>query len=109
MDKIPESLMQVLDVVNKGSNSGMHNVSLQKKYIEEEADCILNLSAQMKQVVLDLLPDSEFDQDFTDAYMEPLEESDDGSSDEDFMDSDYEAESVGDFAPFELSSFYHYD
>ncbi|XP_061353788.1 uncharacterized protein LOC133298510 [Gastrolobium bilobum] len=119
MDSIPKSLLQILDVINRGSNDGMHNALFQKKYIEEEVDCILSVSAQTKQIVLDLLPDHEFDQDFNDAYMEQLEDSDDSSSDEDdddsqlpedrqfvngtfiSMDSSCGAESIGDFTPFE--------
>ncbi|TKY67482.1 hypothetical protein E2542_SST10376 [Spatholobus suberectus] len=120
MDCVPKSLSQILDVINRGSNNSMHDVLFKKKYIGEEVDCILNMSALTKQIVLDLLPDDEFDKDFTDAYMEQLEESDDSGSDEDDDDSQlqediqfrngtfgstdsfYEAESIGDFAPFEF-------
>ena len=119
MDSIPTSLSQIVDVINRNSN-GTQNVVFHKKYIEEEVDYILSVSAQTKQIVLDLLPDHEFDQDFTDAYVEELEESDDSESDEDdddtqlqedrkfingtfnSMDSNYEAESIGDFAPFQF-------
>lgn len=118
MDSIPKSLSQILDVINKGSDSNMENASLHK-HIEEEVDCILSVGAQTKQIVLDLLPEGEFDQDFTDAYVEQQEESDDNSDDEhddenrlhedrqslngafSIMDSNYEAESIGDSAPFE--------
>lgn len=125
MDSIPKPLLKTLDVINRGSSSSTYNVSFQKKSIEEEVDCILSVSAQTKQIVLDWLPDNEFDQDFTDAYMETLEESEDSGCDEDeddydgqfqedrqfingafgSIDSKYEAESVGDFTPFE---FHHY-
>nr|KYP74226.1 hypothetical protein KK1_006896 [Cajanus cajan] len=82
MDSVPKFLSQILDVINRGSNSNMHNV-LFKKYInEEEVDCILNMSALTKQIVSDLLPDVEFDKDFTDAYLEQPDESDDSGSDE---------------------------
>ncbi|XP_020217446.1 uncharacterized protein LOC109800927 [Cajanus cajan] len=114
MDSIPEFLSQTLDVINRGSNSGIHDVLFKKKYIEEEVDCILDMSASTKQIVLDLLPDDEFDKDFTDAYLEQPEESDYSDSDENdsqlqdiqfrngtygSMDSFYEAESIGDFVP----------
>ncbi|XP_027354034.1 uncharacterized protein LOC113864479 isoform X2 [Abrus precatorius] len=111
MDHIPKSLSQILDAINKSSNSIMDDVLFKKKTIEEEADCILNMSASTKQIVLDLLPDDQFDQDFTDAYMEQLEESDDSGSDEDEDGSQspediqfrkYEAESIGDFVPFKF-------
>ncbi|OIV95041.1 hypothetical protein TanjilG_10861 [Lupinus angustifolius] len=121
MDRIPKSLTRILDSINRGSNS-THDTLFQKKDIEEEVDCLLSVSAQAKQVVLDLLPDGEFDQDFTDAYMEELEESEDSASDEDddvdqpeedrqfingtfnSMDLNYEAESIGDFVPFQSHS-----
>jgi len=121
MDSVPKSLSQTLDVINRGpNNGGLHNVLFKKKYIEDEVDCILNISALTKQFVLDLLPDDEFDKDFNDAYMEQLEESDDSDSDEDggsqlqediqlgngfdSIDTCYEAESIGDFVPFEFLS-----
>jgi len=87
MDSVPKSLSQTLDVINRGSNSCMNHVLFKKKYIEEEVDCILNMSALTKQTVLDLLPDDEFDKDFTDAYLEQLEESDYSGSNEDDNDS----------------------
>ncbi|BAT81059.1 hypothetical protein VIGAN_03071400 [Vigna angularis var. angularis] len=123
MDSIPKSLSQTLDVMNRGpNNGGFHSVLFEKKYIEEEVDCILNISALTKQIVLDLLPDDKFDKDFTDAYMEQLEESDDSDSNEDVcsqlqedirfgngssfdsIDTCNEAESIGDFVPFEFLS-----
>ncbi|KAK7264374.1 hypothetical protein RJT34_31982 [Clitoria ternatea] len=119
LDRIPKSLLQILDVTSKVSKSRMHDKLFKKKRIEEEVDSVLNLSALTKQILFDLLPDDQFDQDFTDAYMEQLEDSDDSSSDEDGEDSqpqedlqfrnksfasvsDYDAESIGDFAPFEF-------
>ncbi|XP_004492347.1 uncharacterized protein [Cicer arietinum] len=122
MDSTPKSLLQILDVINKSSNSSTNDVTFQKKYIDEEVDCILSVSAQTNQIIQDLLPNSEFDQDFTDAYMEQSEESDDSDSDEDensngsqlqenrhfengafsTMYSNCEGESVGDFTPFEF-------
>ncbi|KAL2983617.1 hypothetical protein AAZX31_12G047800 [Glycine max] len=119
MDSVPKSLSQTLDVINRGSNSCMNDLLFKKKYIEEEVDCILNMSALTKQIVLDLLPDDELDKDFTDAYSEQLEESDYSSSDDDDNDSQLvediqfrngtsgsmysfcEGESIGEFVPFE--------
>ncbi|CAL0303338.1 unnamed protein product [Lupinus luteus] len=118
MDRIPKSLTKILDSINRGSNSTCDTL-FQKKDIEEEFDCLLSVSAQAKQIVLDLLPGHEFDQEFTDAYMEEFEESEDSGSDEDgdvgqskedrqfnngtfnSMDLNYEAESIGDFVPFQ--------
>ncbi|KAI4331871.1 hypothetical protein L6164_016824 [Bauhinia variegata] len=115
MDSIPKSLSKILDAISK-SYRGTHHGFFQKENFEE-VDCILNVSAQTKQIVLDLLPDVEFDQDFMDAYMEELEESDEGNSDEDDdnsplqedrlskdeqsgpTDSNYGVESIGEFVP----------
>ncbi|CAK8575789.1 unnamed protein product [Lathyrus sativus] len=124
MDITPKSLLQILDVINKCSNKSTRDVTVKKKRIEEEVDCILSVSAQTNQIIQDLLPDCEFDQDFMDAYMEQSEESDDSESDTDSdkddddnqlfdtrqfkngsfrtTDSSYKGESVGDFIPFEI-------
>eukprot|EP00257_Ricinus_communis_P021962 XP_015581560.1 uncharacterized protein LOC8263159 isoform X1 [Ricinus communis] len=75
LDTIPKSLLDALAVINRSSRS-MPSGFL-KDEIDEEVDCILSLSAQMKQVVWDLLPDHELEEDFSDVYMEELEESDD--------------------------------
>lgn len=87
MDSTPKSLLQILDVINKCSNKSTHDVTLQKKHIEEEVDSILSVSAQTNQIIQDLLPDYEFDQGFTDAYMEEQSEDSDNESDKDEDDS----------------------
>ncbi|XP_050235540.1 uncharacterized protein LOC126685655 isoform X2 [Mercurialis annua] len=76
LDKIPKSLLDALAIINGKSQSMLIGCFL-KDEIEEEVECVLNLSAQMKQVVWDLFPDCDFAEGFTDAYMEDLEESDD--------------------------------
>ncbi|MED6107870.1 hypothetical protein PIB30_018331 [Stylosanthes scabra] len=108
LDTIPKTLSHIIAVIHKNSKS-TDNVVFNRKYIDKEVDYILGMSAQTKQIVLDLLPDHAFDQDFTDAYVEELEESDDSDSDDDDddydklrkdrVDSNYEAESIGDFTP----------
>ncbi|MED6123685.1 hypothetical protein PIB30_051504 [Stylosanthes scabra] len=108
MDSIPKTLSHTIAVIHKNSKSTDNEV-LNRKYIDKEVDFILGMSAQTKQIVLDLLPDHAFDQDFTDAYVEELDESDDsdsGTDDDDYdklqkdrVDSNYEAESIGDFTP----------
>ncbi|KAJ9189009.1 hypothetical protein P3X46_000352 [Hevea brasiliensis] len=80
LDTIPKSLLEALAIINRGSRS---TPCFLKEEIEEELECILSVSAQMKQIVWDLLPAREFDEDFSDAYMEELEESDDGGVDDD--------------------------
>ncbi|XP_038990921.1 uncharacterized protein LOC120113931 isoform X1 [Hibiscus syriacus] len=82
MDTIPKSLTEALSVINKDSRSSPQG-RLVKDDIEEEAECILTVSAEMKQVFWDLLPDHELDEEFADAYGEELEESDDDSCIED--------------------------
>ncbi|KAL2509143.1 uncharacterized protein Fot_32790 [Forsythia ovata] len=46
-----------------------------KEEIENEVEYILTVSAQTKQIVWDLFSEHRLDQDFPDAYMEDLEES----------------------------------
>uniref|UniRef100_A0A5B7A7H9 Uncharacterized protein n=1 Tax=Davidia involucrata TaxID=16924 RepID=A0A5B7A7H9_DAVIN len=77
MDTIPECLLEALAIINRRSQSVPYRFCL-KKEIEEEVECVLSVSAQTKQIVWDLLPEHEFDQDYVDAYMEDLEETDDG-------------------------------
>ncbi|GMH08702.1 hypothetical protein Nepgr_010542 [Nepenthes gracilis] len=83
MDVIPDSLLDALALINQNSHSKPH-VVFSKELIEEEVECIFSVSSQMKQILWDYLPAYEFDQDFADAYMEKVEESDD----EDFFDDD---------------------
>jgi hypothetical protein len=111
MDAIPKSLLEALAIINSNSRSTPLGC-FRKEDVEEEVECILNVSAHTKQIVLDLLPDHDFDQDFADAYMEELEESDNGGDDSDddgwlqegrssqgsrshYIDSDYQEESPG--------------
>ncbi|KAK2641929.1 hypothetical protein Ddye_023692 [Dipteronia dyeriana] len=77
MDTIPKSLLESLATINRSSRTAPYKC-FPKEEIEGEVECVLSVSAQTKQIVWDLLPDHEFDQDFADAYMEELEESDDG-------------------------------
>ncbi|KAF8393739.1 hypothetical protein HHK36_019937 [Tetracentron sinense] len=76
MDSIPKSLLETLAMINRSSRSAL-STCISKEEAEEELECVLSVSGQIKQIVWDLVPDHEFDQDFTDAYMEDLEESDD--------------------------------
>ncbi|GAV73536.1 hypothetical protein CFOL_v3_17020 [Cephalotus follicularis] len=77
MHTLPNSLLEALAIINRSSRSAPHR-RFPKGEIEEEVECILSVSAQAKQVLLDILPDYEFEHGYTDAYMEELEESDDG-------------------------------
>nr|WDD38923.1 DNA double-strand break repair [Fagopyrum tataricum] len=73
MDEIPAVLLDSLAVINR--------CAVPKKEVNEEVESILNVSAQLKQVLWDIIPDDKLDLDFADAYMEDLED-----SDEDFYD-----------------------
>ncbi|KFK37179.1 hypothetical protein AALP_AA4G224400 [Arabis alpina] len=76
METIPESLMKALSLVNRSTRNVDHKV-YPKEAIEEETECILNVSAQVKQMFWQCIPHYELDHDFDDAYMEEREESDD--------------------------------
>ncbi|KAJ8774781.1 hypothetical protein K2173_017227 [Erythroxylum novogranatense] len=82
LDVIPECLSEALAIINRSSRS-MPRLCFLKEEIEEEVECILHVSAQTRQVVWDLLPVNELDEDYTDAYMEELGESDDDDLDHD--------------------------
>lgn len=72
IDTTPKLFSDALTVIKEESKSlGKY------EEIEEEIECVLSISAHMKQILLELLPDCRFDQDFIDAYMEDFEESDD--------------------------------
>ncbi|XP_062006766.1 uncharacterized protein LOC133723907 isoform X2 [Rosa rugosa] len=81
MDTIPKSLLEALDIINMSQNK-LHRPIL-KDEIEEEVECILNVSAQAKQIVWDMFPDHELDLDFAEAYVEEMEDEDDDEDDED--------------------------
>ncbi|KAF5733904.1 hypothetical protein HS088_TW16G00345 [Tripterygium wilfordii] len=121
MDVIPKYFLEAIALIN-GSSQALPPKTFPKEVIEEEAECILSVSAQSKQIVWDLLPDLELHQDFSDAYMEELEESDDDYNDDNddsngsvrqskscnpppksstLVDSDFQSESCGDFIPFD--------
>ncbi|XP_065868920.1 uncharacterized protein [Euphorbia lathyris] len=91
MDTIPKSLSQALDIINRNSLSAPSGCCFLKDEVEEDVDCILSVSAHMKQIVSGFLPDHDFDEDFTDAYMEELEESEDDDSSYDYHDKNYSA------------------
>ncbi|GMI64427.1 hypothetical protein HRI_000112000 [Hibiscus trionum] len=93
MDTIPKSLIEALSVINKDSRS-LPQGRFIKDEIEEEVECILTVSAEMKQIFWDLLPDHELDEEFADAYGEELEESDDDSCIEDTGNYDNDGKTV---------------
>lgn len=111
---VPKPLTEALAIINRSScktRSGCYP----KEQIEEEVECILGLSSEIKQVVWDVFPHHEFDEDFADAYVEESEESDGG--DDDFVsdhhnigecksysiDWNYQEESCGEHIPMDSS------
>ncbi|KAM7465015.1 hypothetical protein LguiB_012577 [Lonicera macranthoides] len=84
VENIPRWLLETLAIVNKSTQSSCRTEGMQEesisKDVEEEVECVLSVSALTRQIVWDLFPDHGFDQDFADAYIEDLEESDDGDS-----------------------------
>ncbi|KAH9624436.1 hypothetical protein KSS87_000467 [Heliosperma pusillum] len=77
MDVVPDSLLGALSLINKRLS---HNAcrSLSKDLMNEDVECILNVSAYLKQLLWKCDPSYQLDQDFMDAYMDEAEESDDG-------------------------------
>ncbi|XP_021762382.1 uncharacterized protein LOC110727142 isoform X1 [Chenopodium quinoa] len=76
MEAVPNSLLDALSLINKKSCNTRRFSS--KVVIEDEVECILNVGAHIKQLLWNCAPVDRLDQDFADAYMEELEESDDG-------------------------------
>ncbi|GAB2217917.1 hypothetical protein Droror1_Dr00001131 [Drosera rotundifolia] len=102
MDTIPDSLFDALALISK-SKWGMARKSFSSDVVEGDVESMHCLSADMKQILWDCMPDCEFDQEFADAYMEDLEDSDDGDLFDDIdargtrgheMDSDCVMENV---------------
>ncbi|PWA52806.1 hypothetical protein CTI12_AA436150 [Artemisia annua] len=83
IDDVPKCVLKVLAVIKKSCEPPYKHLTEMK--IEEDVECILNVSASTKQVMWDLIPEHEheLDLEFADAYMEDLEDSDDGDFRED--------------------------
>ncbi|KAK4757853.1 hypothetical protein SAY87_019154 [Trapa incisa] len=79
-DAIPKSILDGLAFIN----SKFQTTGFSKVELEEELECIMDLSAQTKQLAWDLFPENAYHKGFADAYLEELQESDDDDlSDED--------------------------
>ncbi|XP_041993352.1 uncharacterized protein LOC121743986 [Salvia splendens] len=86
MENIPGCLIESLDIINNRPQLGSSKKSsskvlssskeLMKEEIEKEVQLLLNISAQAKEVVANLLPEHEFDEEFARAYMEDFHGSD---------------------------------
>ncbi|XP_043693616.1 uncharacterized protein LOC122644077 [Telopea speciosissima] len=84
MDTIPKLLKRTLAIINRGYQSNQLTLPtcFSKEAKDKEIECVLTVSSQMRQIVWDLHPDHQFDQEFVDAYMEDLEENDDNGYDD---------------------------
>ncbi|XAR71064.1 hypothetical protein NMG60_11028155 [Bertholletia excelsa] len=89
MNALPDSLLKMLSLINGSARSTPCQFTSEQ--MEEDVECLLSVSAQMKQVIWDLIPEYDLDQDFADAYVEDLEDSD-GSNDPSDSDGDSEQE-----------------
>ncbi|KAL3620727.1 hypothetical protein CASFOL_035639 [Castilleja foliolosa] len=79
MDKVPDSLVKIINIINRKSHQKESSLSpkeLMQEVIQKEVEHVLIVSAQAKQVVLDSLTQHGFDNDFVHAYMEDFEVSD---------------------------------
>ncbi|XP_059302912.1 uncharacterized protein LOC132055227 isoform X1 [Lycium ferocissimum] len=74
LQSIPENLLESLAIINKTSRHASRK-TYSNKEVEEEVECVLTISAQIKQVVWDLLTQCDVSEDFANAYMENVEES----------------------------------
>ncbi|KAK9676128.1 hypothetical protein RND81_11G056200 [Saponaria officinalis] len=80
-DELQEPLVKAMAV----AGLSLDTVSGSQDLINEDVECILNLSAYSKQLFWESYPINQFDQDFVEAYMDEAEQSDDGDI---FDDSD---------------------
>ncbi|XP_077226845.1 DNA double-strand break repair protein isoform X2 [Tasmannia lanceolata] len=92
---IPESFLGAIAFINRKSRRQLrHNFS--KNIMEEEVECVLNISSQLRQITWEMLPDHSIvqdfdhsiDQDFADAYMDDLVGDDNGTNDDRDLDDD---------------------
>ncbi|KAK4375729.1 hypothetical protein RND71_006406 [Anisodus tanguticus] len=82
LQSIPESLLESLAIINKTSRHASRK-TYSNKEVEEEVECVLTISAQIKQIVWDIFTECDVSEDFANAYMENVEESYYEGSDED--------------------------
>ncbi|KAM7273969.1 hypothetical protein ACFE04_028633 [Oxalis oulophora] len=95
LDLVPESLSETLAIINR-SSLGAPLRCFSKEEMDKEVECILQVSTQVKQVLLDSLPNYEFDHDYNDAYIDELVQSDDSERSDDDDESHDSVEGTGD-------------
>lgn len=98
MESIPEHMVEMLNKINKSSLPSSSR-SISKKEAEEEVESLLSLSAQIKQIIWDILPDEEIEQDFSTAYMEDLEDDDE----EDYRNELHASQNLNSYEPYRLA------
>ncbi|XP_055830641.1 uncharacterized protein LOC129899653 isoform X1 [Solanum dulcamara] len=74
LQSTPESLLESLAIINKTYRHA-YSKTYSNKEVEEEVECVLTISAQIKQIVWDLLIECDVSEHFANAYMENAEES----------------------------------
>lgn len=87
LQSIPESLLESLSIINKTYRHA-YSKTYSNKEVEDEVECVLTISAQIKQIIWDILIECDVDEDFAHAYMENAEESYYEGADEDEHFSD---------------------
>ncbi|MCD7472479.1 hypothetical protein HAX54_013726 [Datura stramonium] len=87
LQSIPGSLLESLAIINKTYRHA-YSKNYSNKEVEEEVECVLTISARIKQIVWDLLIECDVSEDFANAYMENAEESYYEGGDEDEHHSD---------------------
>ncbi|OVA08761.1 hypothetical protein BVC80_123g3 [Macleaya cordata] len=74
---IPNPLLETIAIITRSCSPNVAAMHFSKEDIEEEVEIVLSISSQMKQIAWDWLSDRNIDEEFTDAYMEDIIESDD--------------------------------
>ncbi|XP_068668438.1 uncharacterized protein [Aristolochia californica] len=69
---VPKTLRKVIAFINRKSRRKFQYYFSREK-MEEEVECVLDVSARLSQLIWDMLPDHEFDQEFAEAFMEDSE------------------------------------
>ncbi|XP_058102469.1 uncharacterized protein LOC131246395 isoform X3 [Magnolia sinica] len=91
--EIPNSLFGTLAFINRTSRRKL-GICFSKEKMEEELECVLDLSSQLRQMIWELHPGHDIDQEFVDAYMVDSENDDDEELDNDKKSPNFEYSNV---------------
>lgn len=83
---IPKSLLRAISFINK--NCGGQVSTSSRETMEEDLECVLDVSSRLRQIIWEMLPDQNIDQEFADAYMDDLDSGDDGEDKDIELDND---------------------